>query len=66
MRASSFHRGRCRTGQTDADRAALEFSIEHRIPHGGWCPKGKLAEDGPIDLRYQLNETPTLCLRQFM
>ena len=46
-------------GQTGADRAALDFAMEHGIPHGGWCPKGRLAEDGPIDVRYQLNETPS-------
>ena len=45
--------------QTGADRAALDWAIEHGIPHGGWCPKGRLAEDGPIDLRYQLQETPS-------
>jgi hypothetical protein len=43
-------------GQTGADRAALGFAIERGIPHGGWCPKGRLGEDGPIDLCYQLNE----------
>jgi hypothetical protein len=46
-------------GQTGADRAALDFAIEHGIPHGGWCPKGRLAEDGPIDGLYLLTETPT-------
>ena len=46
-------------GQTGADRAALDFAIEHGIPHGGWCPKGRKSEDGPIDLRYQLKETPS-------
>lgn len=30
-------------GQTGADRAALDFAIEHGIPHGGWCPKGRKA-----------------------
>jgi tetratricopeptide (TPR) repeat protein len=44
-------------GQTGADRAALDFAIERGIPHGGWCPKGRRAEDGPIDTRYQLKET---------
>jgi len=28
------------------------------IPHGGWCPKGRKAEDAPIDRRCQLQETP--------
>ena len=46
-------------GQTGADRAALDFAIDHGIPHGGWCPAGRAAEDGPIDLRYRLTETPS-------
>jgi Circularly permutated YpsA SLOG family len=45
-------------GQTGADRAALDFAIEHGIPHGGWCPKGRKAEDGTIAACYQLTETP--------
>lgn len=45
-------------GQTGADRAALDFALAHGIPHGGWCPKGRRAEDGPIDAKYQLKETP--------
>ena len=45
-------------GQTGADRAALDFAIEHQIPHGGWCPAGRLAEDGQIPERYRLTETP--------
>jgi hypothetical protein len=45
-------------GQTGADRAALDFAIEYGIPHGGWCPRGRLAEDGPIVANYQLQETP--------
>ena len=46
-------------GQTGSDRAALDFAIEHKIPHGGWCPAGRLAEDGCIPSRYQLVETPS-------
>ena len=46
-------------GQTGADRAALDFAIAHGIPHGGWCPKGRKAEDGAIPLRYQLSEMAT-------
>ncbi len=44
-------------GQTGADRAALDFAIENDIPHGGWVPKGRLAEDGAISIRYDLVET---------
>src|SRR5215510_967319 len=46
-------------GQTGADRAALDWAIAWQIPHGGWCPLGRLAEDGPIAAKYQLKETPT-------
>lgn len=33
-------------GQTGADRAALDFGIEHGIPHGGWCPRGARVRRG--------------------
>ena len=46
-------------GQTGADRAALDVAIKLKISHGGWVPKGRLAEDGPIPERYQLQEMPT-------
>ena len=46
-------------GQTGVDRTALDFALARGIPHGGWCPRGRLAEDGPIPARYQLSETPT-------
>jgi len=45
-------------GQTGVDRAALDFAIENGIEHGGWCPQGRLAEDGTIPKRYRLNEIP--------
>ena len=46
-------------GQTGADRAALDWAIRHKVPHGGWCPKNRKAEDGVIVRRYKLIETPT-------
>jgi hypothetical protein len=46
-------------GQTGADRAALDWAIAHGVPHGGWCPRGRLAEDGVIPDRYRLRETPS-------
>ena len=46
-------------GQTGADRAALDFAISRHIPHGGWCPKGRKAEDGALDARYNLKESPS-------
>ncbi|GIW92872.1 MAG: hypothetical protein KatS3mg110_0913 [Pirellulaceae bacterium] len=45
-------------GQTGVDRAALDAAIACGIPHGGWCPRGRLAEDGRIPDRYNLQETP--------
>jgi hypothetical protein len=46
-------------GQTGADRAALDFALKYQIPHGGWCPKGRSALDGPLDAKYLLKETPS-------
>ena len=46
-------------GQSGVDRAALDFALKNYIPCGGWCPKGRLAEDGRIDKRYPLRETKT-------
>jgi hypothetical protein len=44
-------------GQTGVDRGALDAALALGIEHGGWCPRGRLAEDGPIPGRYQLIET---------
>jgi hypothetical protein len=44
-------------GQTGVDRAALDVALELGIPCGGWCPKGRKAEDGSIAARYPLTET---------
>jgi hypothetical protein len=46
-------------GQTGTDRAALDWAIAHGVPHGGWCPRGRRAEDGVIPDRYRLRETPS-------
>jgi hypothetical protein len=45
-------------GQTGVDRAALDVALALGVPCGGWCPGGRRAEDGPIDPRYPLAETP--------
>jgi hypothetical protein len=44
-------------GQTGVDRAALEWALANGVPHGGWCPKGRMAEDGLIPPQFQLKET---------
>jgi hypothetical protein len=45
-------------GQTGVDRAALDAALDAGFPCGGWCPRGRRAEGGPIDPRYPLSETP--------
>jgi hypothetical protein len=44
-------------GQTGVDRAALDTALDLGVPCGGWCPAGRLAEDGAIPDRYPLRET---------
>jgi hypothetical protein len=44
-------------GQTGVDRAALDVALENDIACGGWCPKGRMAEDGVLDPKYPLVET---------
>lgn len=46
-------------GQTGVDRAALDVALALGMPCGGWCPRGRLAEDGAIADRYPLRETPS-------
>lgn len=46
-------------GQTGADRAALDVAIKLGIPHGGWIPKGRITEEGPLPERYRMQEMPT-------
>ena len=44
-------------GQTGVDRAALDAALDAGLPVGGFCPRGRLAEDGTIPERYPLVET---------
>jgi hypothetical protein len=46
-------------GQTGADQAALDAAINYNFPYGGWIPKGRITEAGPLDRTYQLQEMPT-------
>jgi nucleoside 2-deoxyribosyltransferase len=46
-------------GQTGIDRAALDIAIRNHIAHGGWCPRGRRAEDGRIPDHYHLDEAAT-------
>lgn len=44
-------------GQTGVDRGALDAALASGAGCGGWCPKGRRAEDGAIPRRYPLAET---------
>jgi putative molybdenum carrier protein len=44
-------------GQTGADRAALDWALSHNLACGGWCLKGRKAEDGTIGPKYPLKES---------
>jgi hypothetical protein len=46
-------------GQTGVDRGALDAALDLGLSRGGWCPRGRRAEDGPIDSRYPLWECDT-------
>lgn len=41
------------------DRAALDVADELHFRRGGWCPRGRLAEDGPLSPTYPVTETPS-------
>jgi len=43
-------------GQTGVDRAALDTAMRYDLPCGGWCPAGRLAEDGRLSSHYPLTE----------
>ncbi len=43
-------------GQTGVDRGALDAALAAGIDAGGWCPKGRRAEDGTIPEKYPVQE----------
>ncbi len=48
------------SGQAGVERAALDVAIATEIDCGGWCAKGRMAEDGPLDAKYPVVETNTM------
>jgi len=49
----------CSGGQTGVDRGALIGAKAQSMAIGGWCPKGRLAEDGRIPDEFCLVEATT-------
>src|SRR5438067_2856021 len=43
-------------GQTGVDRGALDAALAFEVECGGWCPAGRLAEDGEIPKHYPVVE----------
>ncbi len=48
-------------GQTGVDQAALQAATNSGLEHGGWCPPGRICEDGIIPDQFKLKETPQEC-----
>jgi hypothetical protein len=46
-------------GQTGVDHAALHWAPAEGCEVGGWCLADRRADDGTIDQRYSLSETPS-------
>lgn len=40
-------------GQTGVDQAGLDYAIEADIPYGGWLPRGRKTEAGPLPQTYR-------------
>jgi len=47
------------SGQTDADRSALDVAIKLGIEHGGWITRGRTTDAGPLPEKYNLQEMPS-------
>jgi len=41
-------------GQTGADIAGIDAAVANGIPYGGWLPKGRKTEIGPLDEKYKM------------
>jgi len=45
-------------GQTGVDQAALRAAADSGLAPGGWCPPGRVCDDGLIPVEFLLRETP--------
>lgn len=45
-------------GQTGVDQGALAAALASGVDCGGWCPEGRLSEEGPIPVVYPVVELP--------
>jgi len=49
LASDEAHQNRFRRNKPARDRTALDWALAHAVECGGWCPKGRKAEDGRID-----------------
>ena len=59
LASDEAHQNRFRRNKSARDRTALDWALAHAVECGGWCPKGRKAEDGRIDPKCPLRETPS-------
>jgi len=45
--------------QAGADIAGIDAAMANNFPYGGWIPKGRRTEDGPLPEKYHLQEMTT-------
>ncbi len=43
-------------GQTGADIASIDAAIETDYSYGGWLPRGRKTENGPLAFKYKMQE----------
>ena len=43
--------------------SSIRLSVRMQAESGGWCPKGRKAEDGPIDAKYPFKESSSASCR---
>lgn len=64
MTSSGFDLKIVSGAQTGVDRGALDAALAVGAACGGWCPEGRMAEDGVIPERYPVKELPDAGYRQ--
>jgi hypothetical protein len=54
------------SGRTGVELAGLDVAVKLGLAHGGWTPRGRRNEEGPLPERYCLTEVPALGFKHAM
>ena len=54
------------SGQTGVELAALDVAVKLGIDYGGWAPRGKHNDQGPLSETYNLSEVPAMGFKTAM